>query len=132
MTTESEMKLERYNHVEKEADALGRIISVRRLKPSEQAKISGMTPDLSGFDDLVDKDTGEKIQISHRLPLFMAAAVSKIDDVHIPFPKRREELDAIYDRLDIEGMTAVGKALTRLNAAELEGMPSDAKEAAKN
>ncbi len=48
MQTESEIKIARYQTVEKEADGFGRLIGVRRLKPSEQTKLAGMTADLTG------------------------------------------------------------------------------------
>jgi hypothetical protein len=40
MPTESEIKVARYQKVEKEPDGLGRVIGVRRLKPSEQTRVS--------------------------------------------------------------------------------------------
>jgi hypothetical protein len=134
MMTESEIKLARYKATEKEADAMGRVIEVRRLKPSEQTKLSGMTAELSGFDEaeITDETTGQprKIQISHRTPLLVAAAVSGIDGVHIPFPRSRGELDAIYDRLDAEGITAAMTAISRL-AVKTE-MVTEPVEEAKN
>src|SRR5258706_12161539 len=114
MTTESEAKLARYSEIAKEVDEWNRIIGVHRLKPSEQTKIAGMTPDLSGYDEMIN-DKGEKVQISHRMPLMLAAAVCMIDDAHIPFPKNNGELYAIFDRLDEEGIKAAGKAWVRLN-----------------
>lgn len=117
MTTETETILARYNTVEKEADAFGRVIGVRRLKPSEQTKIAGMTADLTGSDELVTP-SGEKILVPHRMPLQLSAAVCMIDEVRIPFPRNRGELDAIYDRLDIEGLTAASTAIGRLNGDE--------------
>ena len=41
----------RYTESAQEADDFGRLIVVRRLRPSEQAKIEGMTVDLAGFID---------------------------------------------------------------------------------
>jgi hypothetical protein len=117
MTTESEVKLARYNTIEKEADKFGRVIGVRRLKPSEQTKVAGMASDLTGSDEVTAPD-GTKVQVPHRMPLLLASAVCMIDDARIPFPRSRGELDAIYDRLDVEGLTAAGAAMTRLSAAE--------------
>jgi hypothetical protein len=124
MTTESEAKLARYNAIEKEADAFGRVISVRRLKPSEQTKVAGMTADLTGSDEVMN-DQGERVMIQHRMPLMIASAVCMIDEARIPFPRTRGELDAIYDRLDVEGLTAAGKALTRLSEVEGAENPLD-------
>jgi hypothetical protein len=129
MPTESEIKLARYNKVEREADKFGRLIGVRRLKPSEQTKAAGLTADLSGSDEVLS-ETGEKILVPHRLPLMIAATVCEIDGDPIPFPRSRGELDAIYDRLDVEGLAAAGTAATRLNQAE--DAPADALAAAKN
>jgi hypothetical protein len=126
LQTESEIKLARYSQVEKEADAFGRLIGVRRLKPSEQTKLAGMTADLTGSDEIVN-DEGKKVMIAHRTPLVLAAAVCRIDESHIPFPRNRGELDAIYDRLDIEGLTAAGKAMGRLAENEIVADAADAK-----
>jgi hypothetical protein len=127
MSTESETILARYKAVEKEGDALGRVIGVRRLKPSEQTKISGFCSDLTGYD-VVELPNGEKTEIPHSLPLRISASVCLIDGVHIPFPKSRAELDAIYDRLDAEGITAANAALGRM----LEADPKNQVEEAKN
>lgn len=136
MVTESEVKLARYSETIKEADDFGRVIGVRRLKPSEQTKIAGMTSELFGYDEMID-DAGNKHQVSHRMPLLLAAAVCQIDDSLIPFPRNRGELDAIFDRLDAEGLKAAGRAWVKLNPADIEinpkvesknlsGMPSSA------
>jgi len=127
MQTESEIKLARYGAVEKEADKFGRVIGVRRLKPSEQAKVAGMTADLAGSDEMFGP-TGEKILIPHRLQIQIAAAVCMIDEARIPFPRNRGELDAIFDRLDGEGITAAGAALVRLTVDDV----TDPKDEAKN
>lgn len=129
MATESETKIARYNETSKEADEFGRIIAVRRLKPSEQTRIGGMTAELSGHDEMIN-DKGEKVQIPHRMPLMIAAAVCQIDDSPIPFPRNRAELDAIYDRLDVEGLAAASKAFIKLNVADLSGI--DPLDQAKN
>jgi hypothetical protein len=124
MSTESEVILARYRAVEKEADALGRVIGVRRLKPSEQTKIAGFCADLTGYDDITAPN-GDKMQIPHRMPLLIAAAVCMIDEVRIPFARSRAELDAIYDRLDAEGLAAAGAAMARLSEAESTKDPID-------
>lgn len=129
MSTESEIKLARYSAVEKEADDFGRVIGVRRLKPSEQTKLVGMTSDVVGDDDYTSPDDGSVIKVSHRLPLMIAAAVSMIDEARIPFPKNRGELDAIYDRLDAEGMAAASRAMVRLTSS---GPETTTKDDAKN
>jgi hypothetical protein len=122
MTTESEVKLARYSEVIKTPDAFDRVIGVRRLKPSEQTKLSGMTPELTGYDEATN-DKGEPIRIPHRMPLVVAAAVCYISDsqgeAHISFPRNRGELDAIYDRLDGEGIKAAGNGFGKLMSADI-------------
>jgi hypothetical protein len=129
MSTESEVKLARYRQIEREADEFGRIIGVRRLKPSEQTKLQGMTSDLTGFDESEDVD-GNKVAIPHRMPLMVAAAVCELDNHPIPFPKTRGELDAMFDRLDREGLVAAVRALGRLG--ETTDQVDDPLDAAKN
>lgn len=114
MTTETEVKLARYSEIIKEADDFGRLIGVRRLKPSEQTKLAGMTSDLSGSDEM-SNENGEIVHVPHRMPLMLAASVCMINEDHIPFPRNRGELDAIYDRLDVEGLSAAGKGNIKLN-----------------
>jgi hypothetical protein len=122
MTTESETKLARYSKVERESDAFGRVIGVRRMRPSEQVKITGMTSDLAGYDEetVTDEATGEvnMVRFPRRLSLFLASAVCEIDDVKLALPINRSQLDAILDRLDREGIAAAGKAFARLSAVE--------------
>jgi hypothetical protein len=127
MPTESETKQARYSQIEKEPDAFGRVIGVGRLKPSERAKLAGMTSDLSGYDEITSED-GTKIQVPHRLPLLLAASVRLIGDNPVPFPRDRAMLDAIYDRLDEEGLAAASKAMARLSETdEAPTTPDDAK-----
>jgi hypothetical protein len=130
MTTESEIKLARYNKIEREADDFGRVIGVRRLRPSEQTKAAGYTADLTGSDEVLDED-GNKVLVPHRLPLMIAATVCEIDGDPVSFARNRGELDAIYDRLDAEGTSAAGRAATRLQQGS-EDAVDDALEAAKN
>jgi hypothetical protein len=127
--TESEKYQERYTRREKEADSRGRVIAVRRLKLSEIGKVNGWTPELTGFDEITN-ERGETIKIPHRWSYAIAAAVCEIDNVQVPFARSRGELDAIYDRLDIEGLAAAGKALVRLNEGEAPPLPPQ--EEAKN
>lgn len=131
MPTETEIKLERYSKVEREADAFGRVIGVRRLKPSERARVTGMIADISGEETgkFKDPETGEDKDFSfpNRAPFFLAAAVCEIDTAKIPFPKSRGELDAIYDRLDTEGVLAAGIAIGRLVGTDLASAEEEAK-----
>ena len=126
MTTESETKLARYKTIEKEADAWGRVIGVRRLKPSEKTKLTGMTTDLTGSEEVIGPN-GEKILVPHRLELSIAATVCVIDESPIPFPRNRGELEAIQDRLDDEGIRAAGLALIRLNNGVVDAPVEEAK-----
>ncbi len=117
MATESELKLARYGKVEKNADALGRVIGVRRLKPSEQARITEFTAGLSGTEEVTTPD-GTKLSAPLRLPLVLAASVCEIDGMPIPFPRNRAELDAIYDRLDAEGLAAASVGVAKLQTVD--------------
>jgi hypothetical protein len=119
----ADVRLSRYKEIEREADSFGRIIGVRRLKPSEQTRIDGMSPELHGHNTLeldvyddTGKATGEKRKqyISHRAPLILAASVCEVDRAPMPFPRSRAELDATYDMLDSEGLAAASVALARL------------------
>lgn len=135
----------RYKERAKEADVFGRIITVRRLRPSEQSMLAGMTDDLEGSTEIdetaeetdpetgktVIRKTGRKTQLQHRTPLMIAAAVCELDGHHLPFPKNRGELNSIYDALDVEGITAAGKALAKLGQGD-DAPPADTVDAAKN
>src|SRR5580693_6510193 len=110
--TPSEERLQRYRQIEREADALGRLIGVHRLTISQQLKIEEMTPALDGWTTLTDKD-GADVKIPRRSLPLIAAAVCEMDNNPIPFPRTRGELDAILDRLDSEGIAAASLAFGR-------------------
>lgn len=118
MPTESEIKTARYQRMEKDSDTFGRLIGVQRLKPSEQTRIAGMTAELTGADEVIGPN-GQSIMVPHRMPLMVAAAVRLIDEQMIPFPRNRGELDAIFDRLDAEGLAAASRAMSRLTEDEM-------------
>ena len=130
--TQSEEILQRYRHIEREADSRGRIIGIRRLRPSEQSKIVGLTPDLGGYDLLpnTQDETAPAARLSHRMPLLMAASVCEIDGNPIAFPRNRAELDSVYDQLDGEGLEAIIAAATRLGETHIADAAR--REAAKN
>ena len=111
--TPSEEFTERYKTIKSKADEFGRVIGVRRLKPSQQVKISEMTPALEGDTEMTGQD-GRTIRIPRRSLPMVAAAVCQIDGAMIPFPKTRGELDAILDRLDAEGLLAAVQAYGEL------------------
>lgn len=127
MSTATDEITARYNRIERAADAFGRSIGVKRLKPSQQMKVQGMTADLEGDSVSFDAD-GREMRIPHRVPATIAASVVEIDGHPIPFPKSRAELDAVMDRLDSEGIEAAATALTKLTSGDSEG----GVEAAKN
>jgi hypothetical protein len=116
--TPSEEFTARYSKVERQADALGRLIGCRRLRPSQQTKISEMTPGLSGDDEVtvLDEKTGAEVVMKtpRRLQMTVAASVCEIDNIPIPFARNRGELDSIFDKLDREGMNAAMEAFFRL------------------
>lgn len=126
----------KYNQIERVADTLGRVIGVRRLKPSQQLRVEEYSSDLTGVQSFTDDDTGKQIEVPRRTILFYAAAVCEIDETPIPFPKNRAELDAVLDRLDDEGLTAVSVALVKLATSAKAANPDDddrtADERAKN
>lgn len=115
MSTASEEILARYKKVEREADVLGRVIGVKRLRPSQMAMIEGMTADMDG-SSMVRNEAGDEIEVSKRTPFLIVASVCEIDDAPIPFPKNRAELNAIFDNLDAEGMSAAVAAFAKLFA----------------
>jgi hypothetical protein len=136
--TPSEEFVVRYSKVERQADALGRLIGVRRLRPSQQTKVNEMTPGLTGDDEVsvFDEKTGAEttMKTPRRLQMTIAAAVCEIDQIPIPFARNRGELDSIYDRLDREGMHAAMEAFWRLlpkNESGDEGAADPTDEAKK-
>jgi hypothetical protein len=130
MSTASEEILARYSKVEKEADSFGRIIGVRRLKPAQMVALREMTPGLTGSTDILN-EAGDKVSISDRTELMIAASVVSIDGAIVTFPRNRGELDCIYNGLDQEGMVAAMTAFARLHVAAV-GESKDPIEAAKN
>ena len=125
----------KYNRVERVADSLGRVIGVRRLKPSQQLRVEEYSSELTGVQTFTDEETGKQVEVPRRTVLFYAAAVCEIDETPIPFPKSRAELDAILDRLDEEGIAATSTALAKLGAAQKspdEDGDKSADETAKN
>lgn len=120
----SEEFAKRYTKVERETDAFGRSIGVRRLRPSEQLKVQGLTSDLEG--DIAFAGDGQ--MVPRRMPAVIAASVCEIDGAPITFPKNRAELDSIIDALDTEGMQAAVNATARI----LTGDENGGVDAAKN
>lgn len=116
--TPSEEITSRYNRVERESDARGRIIGVRKLKVSQQLRVAEMTPGLEGLSEIsiTDKETGEErtVKMDRRSIPLLAASVCEIDRVPIPFPKTRGELDAIMDSLDEDGIAAALAAAMKM------------------
>ena len=132
--TPSEELTSRYTRIEREADALGRVIGVRRLKVSQQVKVSEMTPSLEGNTEMTSED-GRSVRISRRSLPVVAASVCEIDGTMIPFARTRGELDAIMDRLDEEGLVAAVIAYSRFapqpEANGAEGDSEDTNDLAK-
>lgn len=119
----------RYSKVEREGDAIGRLIGVRRLRPSQQTRIEELTPLLDGTIT-VKTDKGEAVEIPRRVQMMVTASVCEIDGEPIPFPRTREELDATLDMLDLEGIAAAYGAFARLTAPS--DAPNGTVDAAKN
>ena len=120
--TPSQEYTERYKEIVREADTLGRLIGVGRLRVSQQLKVAEMTPNLDG-DTQVQGPEGATISMSRRALPLLAAAVREIDGNPIGFPRSRGELDSIIDRLDEPGFSAIIKAMIKLNGQATDGDP---------
>lgn len=103
--TASEEILARYKKTETTTDTLGRAIVVRKLKPSQQVAVMTMA------------DTDLKSPLS---VMQIAAAVVKIDDNIYPFAKSRDELLAVVDVLDDEGLAAALEGVVKLNGGQID------------
>jgi hypothetical protein len=122
--TPSEEFINRYARVEREKDSVGRLIGVRKLKISQQTKISEMTPGLEGEAEvsMMNEDGSErKIRISRRAQMLIAASVCEVDGVTYPFVRNRGELDSTADMLDEEGLVAAMIAYARFQPKVAEG-----------
>jgi hypothetical protein len=126
MSTATEARLARYKQVEREADDWGRIIGVRRLKPSEMGKLTSYTTDVAGFDEHTRED-GTVVKVDRRTPYMVIAMICEIDSVLIPFARNRAELDSLYDTMDQEGLVAASKAVARLQIDVVENPREEAK-----
>lgn len=118
--THSEELIQRYARVEHERDVFGRLIGVRKLKISQQTKVSEMTPGLEGEAEVTLPDD-RVVRISRRAQMLIAASVVEIDGVNYPFARSRGELDAVADRLDEEGLVAAMVAYARFQPKAAEG-----------
>lgn len=135
--TPSEEFINRYARVEREADAIGRIVGVRKLRISQQTRVSEMTPGLEGESEVVMSDESgspKTVRIARRTQMLIAAAVVEIDGINIIFPRSRGDLDAIADKLDEEGLVAAMIAYARFQPKPAEGeeAPSAIDEAKKS
>jgi hypothetical protein len=124
------------NEIVRVTDTFGRLIGVKRLKPSQQLKLEEMSPNLSGTTTIVvNSETGETAEIPKRMPLLFAASVCEMDQRPLTFPKTRGELDSVLDMLDEEGIAAVAEAFGKI-AMKSVGPEGDATQdvvdAAKN
>ncbi len=87
-------------------DSEGRVLKVRTLSAVQRMKLFGAAgPEKS----LVDRYMAYSI---------MAASVVEIDAQLIPFPRSAGEAEAIVNRLDDHGLTAVAQALAALRPEE--------------
>jgi hypothetical protein len=121
---ELELRKARYSKVERETDEMGRVIGVRRLKLSEQTRLTAMTPDLGGVDEIPNPAIpGSTTLVPQRAQYFIVAMVCEINGSHIPFARTRGELDSVMDRLDTEGLKAASDASLRLIVGDDEGTP---------
>ena len=116
----SEEILARYRRIERETDSFGRSIGVKKLKPSEQRKLKILTPGLDGSTE-VRSDDGKVSHIPDRFEMMVVASVREIEGNPVTFPKSEGELDAVYNALDREGLTAAITAYVRLYDDETAG-----------
>ena len=114
--TPSEEYTERYKKIERRSDIFGRVIGVGRLRESQKLRIVGMTSDLEGSEKLKGPD-GVEFEVYHRTKPMLAAMVREIDGHPYPFPRNRAELDALIDKLDEPGFTAIVDAISVLNGS---------------
>lgn len=105
MSTASEEIKARYSKIERESDALGRIIGVKKLRPAQQLRIAEM---------IAVSDEG------CRATFMIAASVCELDNLPLLFPRNRGELDSVLDILDREGMDAASKATAKLHGFQEE------------
>lgn len=121
----------RRSKLERKTDALGRVIGVRPLRPSQETRVLAMTADLDGDISVPDPSVpGGKVKIPIRAGYMIAAQVCEIDSVPVPFARDRSELDAVFDRLDQEGLQAAAEAMVVIREAADEAQSGLA--AAKN
>jgi hypothetical protein len=116
-----------YDRIERASDESGRVIGVKRLKPSQQLRIREMAPGLDGTVTVFDEKSGKLVEVAKITPLIIAASVAEIDQIPVSFPKSRAELDAMIDALDDDGLTAATTALSKF--APVEGEDSGVDEA---
>lgn len=135
MSERIKARAERYNRIERVDDSLGRVIGIKRLKPSQQVRVQEMAPGLDGVT-MAPAPDGGMIEVPRIAPLMMAAHVVEIDGSPWPFPKTRADLDLIFDTLDGEGLEAVAKGLAALAKADQpedeDGEVKSVKDRAKN
>ncbi len=97
--TPSEAIIAAANRIYSVTDSRGREITFRKLGASEQRRL------LKAVSD----ETANKERL---FGLYMlAACVTSIDGDEIRFPASELQLDALVDRLDTEGLNAVGRAV---------------------
>ena len=98
-------------------DALGRTLKIRRLKPSERSRLS-LALGAAAVDQVFFGNA------------FLSAAVTEIDGERIIRPSSKLEAEALMDRLDDEGLEAVGSAYVEHFA--VKPMTAEETETAKN
>ena len=112
--TPTEEFVNRYKETAKEADSLGRLITVGRLRPSQKLRIAEMTPGLDGEIEM-KTDDGNTITIARRAQPIIAAHVRSIGENPWAFPRNRGELDTLMDVLDEPGLQAAIRAIAKLS-----------------
>jgi hypothetical protein len=94
---------QKYSKQEKVADGYGRILTVQKLNPAQRLALLEMTD--SQREDVI-------------VQLVLAASVRFIDDIAIPFPRSRSELNSTMGALDEAGLQAVIEAYSRFSGGK--------------
>ncbi len=89
-------------------DKRGRLIAVRKLGPLQKLRLHEMVgANASGID-------------AYMQAAILAASVIKIGDDAVPFPSSKMQLEALVERLDEDGLSAVQDALVDMLGLKLD------------
>jgi hypothetical protein len=104
---------DRYKATITKVDKFGRAIKVGRLTMSQETRAAELAESFASIE-----------------MMRTICSLRQIDDDMIPFPRDRAQLDAIMDRLDREGVTAIREAMAEMVGPAVA--PAEKAAAAKN